>query len=67
MRVMLDTNVLISVIVLKSKTLNIMLECIVREHKLVLSSYVIEELKEVVSRKFKDRAGSLDIFLTAFP
>lgn len=67
MRVMLDTNVLISVIVLKSKTLNIMLECIVREHKLVLSLYVIEELKEVVSRKFKDRAGSLDIFLTAFP
>ncbi len=67
MRVMLDTNVLISAIVLKSTTLNQMLEMIINEHKLVLSSYVIEELKQVVSRKFKGKLGALDKFLTVLP
>ena len=59
MRVMLDTNVLISAIVLKSTTLNQMLEMIINEHKLVLSSYVIEELKQVVSRKFEGKLGAM--------
>jgi len=67
MRVMLDTNILISAVVLKSVTLNKMLKIIIKEHKLVLSSYVIEELKEVVARRFKDRAESLDEFLIALP
>ncbi len=67
MRVMLDTNVLISAIVLNSTTLNQMLEKIVNEHKLVLSSYIIEELKQVVSRKFQGKLEALDEFLTALP
>jgi len=67
MRVMLDTNILISAVVLKSVTLNKMPKIIIKEHKLVLSSYVIEELKEVVARRFKDRAESLDEFLIALP
>ena len=67
MRVMLDTNVLISAIVLKSKLMNEMLEIIINNYKLVLSSYVINELKQVIARKFKGKSENLDEFLTALP
>ncbi len=67
MRVMLDTNVLISAIVLKSKLMNEMLESIINNYKLVLSSYVIDELKQVIARKFKGKSDNLDEFLTALP
>ena len=43
MRVMLDTNVLISMILLPNKRFGDMLELITREHTLVLSSFVTDE------------------------
>ena len=49
---MVDTNVLISLLVFFSKKMNQMMECIFTEHQLVLSSYIVEELKDVVRRKF---------------
>ncbi len=67
MRIMLDTNVLISTFVFKSKIMNEVLETILTEHKLVLSSFVLDELKRVVSKKFKDKLIVLDEFLTALP
>lgn len=33
------------------------------EHQLVLSSYIVEELKDVVSRKFPDKVGVVDTLL----
>lgn len=67
MRIMLDTNVLISAIVLNSSKLNEMIEYIVTKHKLVLSSYVIDELKTVTARKFQVKSSFLDEFLVSFP
>lgn len=67
MRIMLDTNILISAIVLNSAHLNDMLGKIMKEHKLVLSSYVICELKQVINRKFKNKIMYVDEFLTGFP
>lgn len=67
MRVMLDTNVLISIIVFKSQVLTAMMDSILAEHRLVLSSYVIEELKLVVTRKFQGKSEALEIFLQALP
>ena len=67
MRIMLDTNILISAIVLNSPTLNKMINKIASDYKLVLSSYVINELKEVVARKFESKMKFLDEFFTAFP
>ena len=67
MRVILDTNVLVSAIVFKSKTINNTLECILCDHKLVLPSCVVDELKQVITRKFADRLKDLDEFLTALP
>lgn len=67
MRVMLDTNVLISIIVLRSQNLTDMMTLVLTEHRLVLSSYVIEELKQVVARKFEGKSAVLEVFLQALP
>ena len=67
MRVMLDTNILISVFIFKSKILNQITEAILLEHKLVLSSFIVDELKRVVSRKFSNKLRDLDEFLTVLP
>lgn len=60
---MVDTNVLISLLVFSSKKMNQMMECIFTEHQLVLSSYIVEELKDVIKRKFPDKAGVVDTLL----
>jgi predicted nucleic acid-binding protein len=67
MRIMLDTNVLISSIIFKSKIMNEMIAAILKDHRLVLSSFVIEELKSVVQRKFEGKSADLDLFLTVLP
>lgn len=66
MRIMLDTNVLISIIVFRSQSLTDMMALVLTEHRLVLSSYVIEELKQVVARKFNEKLTALEVFLQAF-
>ena len=43
--------------------MNQMMECIFTEHQLVLSSYIVEELKDVVRRKFPDKVGVVDTLL----
>lgn len=51
MRIMLDTNVLLSTAAFRSKGLAVMLDWICQAHQLVLSSYVVDERYEVVQRK----------------
>jgi len=65
MRVMLDTNVLISAFVFQSRKIYAAINHIVLYHELVLPSYVIDELKNVVKRKFPKMTEALDEFLTA--
>lgn len=60
---MVDTNVLISLLVFSSEKMNQMMECIFTEHQLVLSSYIVEELKDVVRRKFSNKVGIVDTLL----
>lgn len=60
---MVDTNVLISLLVFSSKKMNQMMECVFTEHQLVLSSYIVEELKNVVRKKFPNKAGVVDTLL----
>ncbi len=43
--------------------MNQIMECIFTEHQLVLSSYIVEELKDVVRRKFADKVGVVDTLL----
>lgn len=60
---MLDTNILISVLLFPSERMNQMMDYIFKNHELVLSSYVVEELKDVVNRKFPKKVRVVDTLL----
>ena len=64
---MLDTNILISAFVFKSKKMNELIYKLSTEHEIVICSYTIEELKELVDTKFKVTQKDLDEFLKDFP
>ena len=55
MRIMLDTNVLISALLFPGVKMDAMMNYIFTHHQLVLSSYVVDELKRVVKRKFRGK------------
>ncbi len=55
MRIMLDTNVLISALLFPGTRMDTMMNNIFMEHQLVLSSYVVEELNRVVQRNFRGK------------
>jgi len=63
MRVMLDTNVLVSLLLFPNARINAMMEHIFLKHRLVLSSFVVDELKDVVQRKFPTKAQTVDNLL----
>jgi putative PIN family toxin of toxin-antitoxin system len=64
MRIMIDTNVLISTIIFPSNRLLSMLNYITNNHTLVISSYVIDEFYEVVERKFPTKKYRADVTLS---
>ena len=61
MRIMLDTNVLISMLVFKS--FNAVIDKITQKYSIVLCSYVIDELHEVIERKFPNKQKDIEKFL----
>lgn len=63
MRIMLDTNVLISAILFPGDKINNMMNYIFLRHQLVLSSYVVEKLKSVVRRKFPKKEPVIEKLL----
>ena len=67
MRVMLDTNILISSFIFKSKKINELIDELSKNHEIVICSYTIDELKELIDRKFKVDVMYLDEFLRDFP
>ena len=67
MRIMIDTNILVSVILFPNDRMDEVMKLIIEKHKLVLSSFVINELVEVVNRKFKNKEEAVDRFLSKFP
>ncbi len=67
MRIMLDTNVLISGFIFGSSRIREMTRWITDHHQLILSSYVVDELREVVARKAPASLAALDDFLVRLP
>ncbi len=61
---MLDTNVLISMLFFPSAQFKRTLDYITRNHKLILSSFVIDELFAVTARKFPTKKYAIDSFLS---
>ena len=64
MRIMLDTNVLFSMILFSGKSFEKLFAHITEHHTLVLSTFVISELKFVTERKFPERLQFIDRFLS---
>jgi putative PIN family toxin of toxin-antitoxin system len=60
---MLDTNVLISVIIFPNPRMNSMMEYIFSQHELVLSTFILEELKFVIAEKFPTKTSSSEMLL----
>ena len=61
-RVLVDTNVLISALLFPNSTPARALALVLDEHRLVLSRWVIDELHEVVERKWPERGPALEGF-----
>jgi len=67
MRIMIDTNVLISIIFFPSTQMNEFIIKVSQKHDIVLCSHIIDELKNVTKRKFTHKLKSLDDFLIELP
>ena len=67
MRVMVDTNVLVSALLFPSPLMNRVIYKITTDHRLVLSSYVIDELLNVTRRRFPNRTEAVDLLLKRLP
>ena len=60
---MLDTNVLISALLFPGAKMDAMMNSIFTQHQFVLSSYVVDELKSVVRRKFPKKESTIEKLL----
>ena len=67
MKVMLDTNILISAFIFNSKKMNELIYKLSKEHEIIICSYTIEELRKLINKKFKVSVEVLDKFLSEFP
>lgn len=63
MRILIDTNVIISAILYPASIPGKAVAKVLNNHKLVLCSFIIEELHRILSRKFKEKTEYLEEFL----
>jgi len=64
---MVDTNILVSIAVFKSRILTDLFSHICLRHKLVLSTYIIDEFERVVEKKFSSKMANVSAFLQKLP
>lgn len=67
MRVMLDTNILVSIIFFPTTATRIFARNLSEHHRIVLCDYVIEELRLVTLRKFPNKIKALNQFFLELP
>ena len=67
MRILTDTNILFSALLLPESRPAQALFHIVEHHQLVLCDYIISELRDVVSRKRPDLFADIDVLLAKLP
>ena len=66
MRILVDTNILISAILFPHKKVAQTLLYIIEHHDVVLCDYNIIELREVINRKMPDKRSDAEAFLAGF-
>jgi predicted nucleic acid-binding protein len=67
MRILLDTNVLVSAFVLNSPRMLALIDAITLNHTLVLPGYVAGELRDVVREQFPQKTRQTEAFLRDLP
>ena len=67
MRIMLDTNVLLSALLFPGESINALMYKVTSEHQLVLSTYIVWELLDVTRRKFPTKEEAVDTLLSQLP
>ena len=67
MKVMLDTNIFVSMIFFPSAQTRELAKKLTDNHKIVVCDYVIEELRLVTDRKFPTKRNFLDRFFMELP
>ena len=67
MRIMLDTNIFISMIFFPSAQTRELARRLTESHQIVVCDYVIEELRLVTERKFPEKRKFLDRFFMELP
>lgn len=67
MRIMLDTNILVSAIVFQSKPMLEIIQRLATKYSMVLCSYIISELRDVFREKFPNHTSNLERFLIDVP
>ena len=63
MRIMCDTNVLISGLLFPNSTPGKVIRVVAEQEQLVLATYIIEELYRVFQKKFPDKEKNLDRYI----
>lgn len=64
MRIMLDTNVLVSSLVFPNERMNMIMFCIFSKHDLILSTYILDELRRTVKNKFPAKTVVIEKFIS---
>ena len=62
MRILIDTNVWVSALLWPDSLPNRVLQVVVRDHTVILSTGIINELRDVYARKFPHRLPDLECF-----
>lgn len=64
---MIDTNVLLSALLFPGPCMDALMRSVAAEHRLVLSSFVVGELRKVVARKFPGNGEAIESLLRNMP
>ncbi|TAM66984.1 MAG: putative toxin-antitoxin system toxin component, PIN family [Microbacteriaceae bacterium] len=62
-RVLVDTNVVVSALIFPGSRPARALWTVIETERLVLTQWILDELRDVVGRKWPDRLSALDLFL----
>jgi predicted nucleic acid-binding protein len=64
LRVFIDSNILVSAVISNSSLSSKLLTLLIEEHHLIICSYSITEVSNVINRKFPNHIAKWDKFLT---
>ncbi len=67
MEIMLDTNIIISAALFPSPKMTAFLERVTQNNHITLCSYCLDELSDVIRRKFPGKQHDIEIFLQKLP